>query len=211
MSYETTEIQNLTASINVIGRQRMLAHKIIMCLSFRHIGSAERAHAQLMDACDRFREGHQIFTDALSRLQHLGRTPSGIETNIDAFARWVDRLDQVTPTDAEIEHQCFDVLPKFTAGVNATLAAIESVAQDAEDARRKTDADNQSFVAAVAQDLQDIGRKIGFIALNARIEAARHNSHGGSFAVIASEITALSTLSREKADMIAQRLNTPGG
>lgn len=187
----------------------MLAHKIIMCLNFQHNDVAERANAQLMDACDRFREGHQVVRDALSRLRRLGRAPSGIETKIDDFALWVDGLADATPTEAEIEHQCFEVLPEFTAGVNATLAAIERVAQDADDARRSADEENQQFVAAVAQDLQDIGRKIGFIALNARIEAARYGGDGGSFAVIASEISALSTLSREKADMIAQRLNTP--
>lgn len=203
----------LALSIDDVARQRMLAHKVLMCISLSTANpSAEGPRAALGDAIARFRDGHQAFLAMRAEICGEASPFRADCATIDAFADWVDALarDGADISADEIERRALNELPSLIAALNRVIARMEQMAEDAAGAREQAERESRSFVAAIAQDLQDIGGKINLIALNARIEAARQNDEGRAFAVIATEIKSLSDLSRRKADEIARRLDALG-
>ncbi|GEM_PF-2609626 len=201
---------NFTHNINIVARQRMLAHKIIMCLNLVKSSGSTQVKDAFDDAQKLFIEGDATLKTLKEELcAHSPAICPAFEV-VERFATWVASLTMATALSMDsntIEHKAMIELPVLVESLNDILAVIEKCIKKQTEARMESIRQNRLFVTTIAQDLQDIGGKINLIALNARIEAARQKESGQAFSIIANEIKSLSDLSRQKASEIAMRLD----
>lgn len=206
--------------INLAGRQRMLAHRILLLIALRKLengrSDSERSFsAALAQARRMFLQSHDALMAERRRLSVLGLTlcaPAALAA-VERFHGWLVALDaDAAGADAhDLLARTEDVLGPLIDGLNLIVADFEAVLRQHAGQRDRVSENAHRAVGQIAGELQGISSKIQLIALNARIEAARHGAQGAAFAVIADEIKGLSEVSRRKAVALREHVGGSGG
>lgn len=186
--------------INLSGKMRMLSHRIAMFVLARDtIG--ERGGRELDEALTEFCEIYDALrngSDAMRIAPEVAQTlrvheaidrdsAAAIERFI-AMARML-RHGGEGPVNLEmvdfVSGVLLDRLNGVTAGVSRTLDAVLDV-------QRRNSRKAEAAIAETLDAIQKVSLSVRLIAINAATEAVRAGEAGRGFAVIASEIRALS-------------------
>ncbi len=125
----------------------------------------------------------------------------------EALAKLLQEFCAAVPSDKipreVLVAQAEAINSALTPAVSAFLAAMfdDVVAWEQAAANRARDMDSDAL-----SEIEQIARKIKFIAVNASVEAARAGDLGKAFAVIASEIKDLSDQSKNAVDRVRSAL-----
>ena len=202
----------LSLLINLSGKMRMLSHRIALIILVGRIqdGSAPAhdaaAAAQLKASLDEFRriyaalsEGSpqlRIAPDVATLLRDRGAIDQDSTAAIEDFIRHAELLSCDGDTAKVMEFVKFvsgrllQRLNVITEGVNATLDHVH-------DEQRSNARKNEATVNETLAAIEKVSFSVRLIALNAATEAVRAGEAGRGFAVIASEIRALSDRATE--------------
>jgi len=190
----------LSLLINLSGKMRMLSHRIAMFVLARDT-VGERGGRELDQALSEFgqiydalRNGSDAMRIAPEVAQSL-RTHEAIDQEsaaaIERFIAMVRMLRHGGDGQAIMEMVEFvsgpllDRLNSVTAGVSRTLDAILDI-------QRQSGRKAEAAIAETLDAIQKVSLSVRLIAINAATEAVRAGDAGRGFAVIASEIRALS-------------------
>lgn len=195
--------------INVIGRQRMLSYKIITAILMSRSRPQAQHQQELTVARDLYLATHAKLINTISDIGADEIDPA-VMKEIGRFSSWISALDTGDLSglaNDEIDWWVSTGVPAQVNAINRVLKALEDV-QERQEAGREEQMDlDRQLVSSIAGELQDIAKRIGLIALNARIEAARAGDFGRAFSVIADEVKQLSEVSALKADEITARVS----
>jgi len=220
------------ALINLSGRQRMLSHRVVMFLALAQmatpgpardspLASAKAALAEFSNLRRILVEGDREagLPPAPGRARALlhnavgdgdpSRTGLGLldgfvaqsETCIDRFNRSDDTVGR------ELLALSGLVADDLLAFLNQLVAAFEADLAEAQAAEAAAALEIRRFVSSTLEDIERLGVKMHLVAVNAVIEAARAGDAGRAFAIVASEIKALSGQAREEAAKIGKAID----
>lgn len=211
----------LGALINIAGRQRMLAHRVVMLLGLSQLpgaGDAGELREAAGEALQAFRHGvgsllrgdparglaplkSQRTRTLLAKAGRSGRSGAAELEDFDAQAQaCLERLADGDPRCAGETRMLAD-----TAGdvllplLNDIVAALEADLADAVAAETERTADVRAVMTDALDDIEQTASRIRLIAFNALIEAARAGDTGRAFSVIAEEIRMLGAQTGEEA------------
>lgn len=198
----------LSLLINLSGKMRMLSHRIAMFVLVRHMESVDTTSvpAQLQAALNEFQQIYaalcegsrqlRIAPDVAALLQARRAIEEDARRAIETFlgrAALVaggGDLAQVRDFVSFVGGALLQRLNSVTEGVSATLDHVHE--EQRASARR-----NEATVNETLSAIEKVSFSVRLIALNAATEAVRAGEAGRGFAVIASEIRALSDRTTE--------------
>jgi methyl-accepting chemotaxis protein len=201
----------LSLLINLAGKMRMLSHRIALIILAGKVQEAAapghgEADAHLEASLNEFRLIHaalsegspqlRIAPDVAALLRERGAIDQDSHAAIEDFIRRADLLSRGGNTGRVMDFVNFvsgrllQRLNAITEGVNATLDHVHDVQRA--NARRNEATVNETLAA-----IEKVSFSVRLIALNAATEAVRAGEAGRGFAVIASEIRALSDRATE--------------
>lgn len=202
----------LSLLINLGGKMRMLSHRIALIILVGRVqDSSAPAHdaaaaAQLSASLDEFRQIYaalsegspqlRIAPDVAALLRDRRALTEDTSSAIESFIFRAGLLSRDGNTAKVLEFVDFvsgtllQRLNAMTEGVNATLDHVH-------DQQRSNARKNEATVNETLAAIEKVSFSVRLIALNAATEAVRAGEAGRGFAVIASEIRALSDRATE--------------
>jgi methyl-accepting chemotaxis protein len=151
-------------------------------------------------AAERVHTGIGSFTQALAAIRKRTMNLEELVNTANSDLRQLTAaIDEITRSCGEIDHQVQTASGLTDDAANAAEAAGESVD------RLKT---SSSEIGVIVGLISKIARQTNLLALNATIEAARAGDAGRGFAIVASEVKALSVETQKAVDEIVRRIGT---
>lgn len=201
MAKTPRDVANEAERMVVALPQRMLGHLLSLSLEAGATRSGievvKRASGYLDERFEReFAEAAGGMPEALGAARR--RLLEAVSTMVGSVA--VTDREIAEDTIAEMARATEETLePAVTAFLGALFDAV--VAHERAAAKRAQDVDSSGL-----DQIDEIARKITFIAINASVEAARAGDVGAGFGVIAAEIKSLSQQAKKSIDRIRSEL-----
>eukprot|EP01155_Anaeramoeba_flamelloides_P049409 Anaeramoba_flamelloidesc41543_g2_i2.p1 GENE.c41543_g2_i2~~c41543_g2_i2.p1 ORF type:complete len:139 (-),score=17.00 c41543_g2_i2:20-436(-) len=115
-----------------------------------------------------------------------------ISSNVQKTAGQADHSRDLASQGGEIAQITRGSIEELRNSVSAIGAAVQQLAEQT------------GAIAQAAESIEVISEQTNLLALNAAIEAARAGDHGRGFSVVADEVRALASNTRESAQNIRQ-------
>ncbi|PIE25302.1 MAG: chemotaxis protein [Neptuniibacter caesariensis] len=134
-----------------------------------------------------------IAKQASAAIEQQGRDIESVSERIRELSSAIREVDQNARTTSEETQIAAGIASQGHSVVSATIAAINSLATDVEEATRQIEHLRQATeeIATKTSVISEIADQTNLLALNAAIEAARAGDQGRGFAVVADEVREL--------------------
>lgn len=202
----------LSLLINLAGKMRMLSHRIaLIILAGKVQDAAAPAHdpaaaAQLNASLEEFRQIYAALSEGSPHLRiapdvaALLRDHNAIDQDstaaIEKFIGHAELLSRDGDTAKVMEFVNF-VSGRLLQRLNAITEEVNATLDHVHDVQRANARKNEATVNETLAAIEKVSFSVRLIALNAATEAVRAGEAGRGFAVIASEIRALSDRATE--------------
>lgn len=139
---------------------------------------------------------HQVFRALEAQESFLSEVSQRANKLDDELNQAKDHLNRSNSTVHTMQSLMDDEVHQVNETLNGTLGQISSALEA-----------KASSVTSVLNGIEDIGKGINLLALNASIEAARAGEQGRGFAVVADEVRRLASVTMERVQEAASQLD----
>jgi hypothetical protein len=183
--------------INLSGRRRFTSQRVVLYAVLAHQGDPD-AMALSRAALATFRDAHHTLMHGKENvpglfcpeLEAAYRGPTGADLPIQAFLSLAERAqDAVSRGSAAAA----TLLAELVAAATPLLAVLNRVTQVYEDLAAAQAQASRTQLQGVLGDIESIARHARIVAFNAQVAAARAGAWGREFAVVAGELSAITS------------------
>lgn len=183
--------------INLSGRRRFTSQRVVLYAVLAQQGNAD-AMGLSRAALATFREAHDTLTRGNAQLPglfcpelhevYLGG--GGGDKTIRAFVALAERTQEAVDGRHTAAPRLLDEL---VASATPLLAVLNQITQVYENLAAQHASTSRTQLNGVLNDIESIAKHARIVAFNAQVAAARAGGHGREFAVVASELSAITS------------------